>query len=175
MVAVLAVVVGAVWAVLTWLGDHDRDLVNAGIWWRGWIGVPIAAALLAALVRRRGGPGPWLLALLVAPMAVAFVLHDARRPPTGLLAGRLDALAVLAAICAAVGLARRPREGRRRYRVRTAPPRISTIAMVGEDRARAGARQMVRAGLGRDPRPADPPSGVRPTPARSRCRARVAT
>ena len=91
MVAVLAVVVGAVWAVLTWLGDHDRDLVNAGIWWRGWIGVPIAAALLAALVRRRGGPGPWLLALLVAPMAVAFVLHDARTAdrPTGRSAGLL--------------------------------------------------------------------------------------
>ena len=93
MVAVVALVVGAVWATLTWLGDHDRELVNAGIWWWGWIAVPVAAALLAVLVRRRGGPGPWLLALLlVAPMAVAFVLHDrAGGPPTGLLAGRLDA------------------------------------------------------------------------------------
>ena len=109
MVVVIAVAVGAVWAVLTWLGDHDRDLVNAGIWWWGWIGVPIAAALLAALVRRRGGPGPWLLALLlVAPMAVAFVLHDRaedRRPAYWPVGWTL--LAVLAAICAAVGLARR--------------------------------------------------------------------
>ena len=92
MVAVVAVAVGAVWATLTWLGDHDRVLVNAGIWWWGWIAVPIAAALLAVLVRRRGGPGPWLLALLlVAPMAVAFVLHDRAAGtadrPTGRSAG----------------------------------------------------------------------------------------
>ncbi len=109
MVAVVAVAVGAVWATLTWLGDHDRELVNAGIWWWGWIAVPIAAALLAVLVRRRGGPGPWLLALLlVAPMAVAFVLHDRaadRRPAYWPVGWTL--LAVLAALCAAVGLARR--------------------------------------------------------------------
>ena len=110
MVAVLALLVGAIWAALDLAGrprprpGQRRDLVVE------LIGVPIAAALCSrswsAAARR---PGPWLLALLlVAPMALAFVLHDRaedRRPAYWPVGWTL--LAVLAAICAAVGLARR--------------------------------------------------------------------
>ena len=108
----LALIVGGAWATLTWVGDHGSQLVNAGAWWWGWLAVPVAAALLAALARRRGtGPAPWLLAvLLLAPMAVAFIAHDRLRgPPTGLLAGRLDAAArPRRSSVPSAGLARRP-------------------------------------------------------------------
>ena len=109
----LALIVGGAWATLTWVGDHGSQLVNAGAWWWGWLAVPVAAALLAALARRRGtGPAPWLLAvLLLPPMAVAFIAHDRledRRPAYWPVGWTL--LVVLVAICAVAGLARdRPR------------------------------------------------------------------
>jgi hypothetical protein len=110
VVAVLALVVGTVWAALTWAGDHGREIINAGAWWWGWLALPVVAALLAALVRRRGrGPEPWLLTVaLLAPMAVGFVAHDRMRDrqpaywPVG-----WTLLVVLGVICTAAGLSRR--------------------------------------------------------------------
>ena len=93
VVVVLALLAGAAWAALTWVGDHGRQLVNAGAWWWGWLAIPIVAALLGVLVRRRDrGPGPWLLAVPPAGPD-GHRLRGPRspgRPPTGLLAGRLD-------------------------------------------------------------------------------------
>ena len=110
MVVVLALLAGAAWTALTWVGDHGRQLVNAGAWWWGWLAIPIVAALLGVLVRRRErGPGPWLLAVvLLAPMAVAFVAHDRvdhRRPAYWPVGWTL--LVVLGVLCTAVGLSRR--------------------------------------------------------------------
>jgi hypothetical protein len=102
VVVVVALVVGAAWAALTWLGDHGRELVNAGAWWWGWLAVPVVAAVLGALGRgRRAGPEPWLVAaLLLAPMAITFVAHDRlddRRPAYWPVGWTL--LVVLGVIC----------------------------------------------------------------------------
>ena len=110
VVVVLALLAGAAWTALTWVGDHGRQLVNAGAWWWGWLAIPMVAALLGVLVRRRDhGPGPWLLAvLLLAPMAIAFVAHDRlddRRPAYWPVGWTL--LVVLGVLCTAAGLSRR--------------------------------------------------------------------
>jgi hypothetical protein len=106
VVAAVALGIGLVWAALSWLGDHDRQLLNAGVWWWGWLVLPVLAVVLRAAARRRGGrPGPWAVAvLLVIPMTATFVLHDVvdDRSPAYWPVG-WPLLAVLCAICAAAG------------------------------------------------------------------------
>jgi len=114
-----AVVVGVVWAAMSWFGDHGLELVNAGAWWFGWLALPAAAAAIGAFGRRRREQDgqaveAWLIgALLVAPMAVAFVAHDMvtdRRPtywPEGWVL--LVILAVLCTAAPAGGLASQER------------------------------------------------------------------
>ena len=103
----VAAAVGTVWAALSALGDHRQELVNAGAWWWGWLGLPVAAAAIGAWARRGvARVEPWVVAaLLVAPMAVAFVVHDVvtdRHPaywPEGCVL--LVVLAVLCTVAAA--------------------------------------------------------------------------
>jgi hypothetical protein len=102
--AVAAVAVGTGWAVASWANDHGRELVHAGVWWWGWLVLPVAAAALGAWARRRHDDiEPWLIAvLLVSPMAVAFAAHDiitGRQPPLWPVGAVL--LVVLAVICTA--------------------------------------------------------------------------
>jgi hypothetical protein len=114
---VVAVLVGTAWTALSWFGDHGRELVNAGAWWWGWLGLPVAAAAIGAWSRQRTAArvDPWLIAaVLVAPMAVGFVAHDSvtDRHPTYWPEGWV-LLVILAVLCtvSAAGLDRRREPG----------------------------------------------------------------
>ena len=112
VVVVLALLAGAAWTALTWVDDHGRQLVNAGAWWWGWLAIPVVAALLGVLARRRGvGPGrgsspsscwhrwPWRSWPTTASRTTA------RRPAYWPVGWTL--LVVLGVLCTAAGLSRR--------------------------------------------------------------------